>query len=39
MNSNTHTACNDNNTDLLKEHSFSAGAVFADFSHTMVFPN
>lgn len=35
---NTHTGC-EYNTDLLKEHSFSAGAVFADFRHAVVFPH
>lgn len=33
------TGTEHNDTDLLKEHSFSAGAVFAGFSHAMVLPH
>lgn len=32
----TYSECN--YTDLFKEHSFCAGAVFADFIHALVFP-
>lgn len=33
----TFSECN--YTDLFKEHSFCAGAVFADFIHALVFPH